>query len=71
MISSLLYLVYAVAASAALVQGTRVATAAGAVVAAYLLLRLAAASRRLQGRLRGRLWGRLLHRAPAPQAGRP
>jgi hypothetical protein len=63
MISSLLYLVYAAAASAALVQGTRAATAAGAVVAAYLLLRLAGASSRLPGRT--------MHRAPAPQAGRP
>jgi acid phosphatase family membrane protein YuiD len=71
MISSLLYLVYALAASAALVQGTRAATAAGAVVAAYLLLRLAGALSRLRGGLPARLLGRLLHRAPAPQAGRP
>jgi hypothetical protein len=63
MISSLLYLVYAVAASAALVQGTRLATAAGALVAGYLALRLARASSRLSVRL--------LHRAPAPEAGRP
>ena len=71
MISSLLYLVYAVAASAALVQGTRPAAAAGAVVAGYLLLRLAGALRRRRAAQPARPLGRLRHRVPAPQAGRP
>ena len=48
MITSLLYAVYALAASAALVQGTRMATAAGTAVAAYLLLRLAGSLGRLR-----------------------
>jgi hypothetical protein len=62
MISSLLYLVYAAAVSAALVQGTRAATAAGVAVAGYLLLRLAGAVLRLPARP---------YRAPAPSTGRP
>jgi hypothetical protein len=50
MVSSLLYAVYAVAAWAALAQGTRVAAAAGAVVAGYLVVRLAGVLSRLAHR---------------------
>ncbi|HKG52137.1 MAG TPA: hypothetical protein VKB14_17030 [Actinomycetales bacterium] len=51
MISSALYVLYALAASAALVRGTTTATLAGAAVAVYLLLRLA---RSLRQSLAGR-----------------
>jgi hypothetical protein len=51
MISSALYALYALAASAALVQGTTTATLAGAAVAVYLLLRL---GRSLRQSLAGR-----------------
>ena len=49
MISSVLYAVYALAASAALLRGTATATAAGAGVAVYLLLRLVWSLRRRLG----------------------
>jgi hypothetical protein len=81
MITSLLYAVYALAASAALVQGTRVATAAGIAVAAYLLLRLAGSLGGLLHRSAAGLPGERLGQplaqplgrvaSPAPEAGRP